>query len=490
MLSKILLPSIGISLGIFILLATTLSLKWLILAFSALATLVFLIMAPEKKKLFLTLLIIDTDLLIDINLFNDPDVLASVDGLQISITTITLCLLYVLWWVEIITKREKRVRFFPKVTLIASGYIASNLLSLYNSPNIFMSIFSVFSLIQMLMVCFYIANYIENERDIAYIAHVLLVCLFIQSATVLIQYFTRTDFGFTGEISSIDEFQYFHGGRVMDAYRPAGTGNSSTDAGGHIAMLLLMMVSLLLYTKNRFKNTLLWVIWLLGLAALILTFSRGAWGGLTVGLVIFLIVALRHRWISRKKVVAMAVLVCVILGVFAVPIGARLSQDDQGSAWARFPLMKLAFNMIQQHPFIGVGANNFGIVLPQYLSSEIRGEWLYIVHNQYLLVFSETGIVGLFFFLLIIATVVNTCVCCIKYNDPLISPLSLGMMSGIVAYLLFMMIELSVSRLNVQLFWIMVAIAVASERLVRVNRQKRPNRLTPIKVESQLPLLA
>ena len=77
----------------------------------------------------------------------------------------------------------------------------------------------------------------------------------------------------------------------------------------------------------------------------------------------------------------------MILGVFSAPIAARLSQDDQGSALSRVPLMKLAFNMIQEHPFIGIGANNFSIVLPKYLTSELRGEWLHIVHNQYLISF-------------------------------------------------------------------------------------------------------
>jgi len=264
--------------------------------------------------------------------------------------------------------------------------------------------------------------------------------------------------------------------------RPVGTGGSPNETGGHIAILLLVTLSLLLYTKSRFENTLVWIVLLMGMAALILTFSRGSWVGFAAGLVVFLFVALRHHWMSWKKVITVAILIVMILGVFSVPMAARLSQDDRGAAWARVPLMKLAFNMIQEHPFIGIGVNNFSIELPRYLSSELRGEWLYIVHNQYLLVFAETGLIGLFFFLSIIAIVMQTCLRCIKHNDPLISPLSTGILSGIIALSIFMTVELSISRLTVQLFWIMASIVMASERLIRMNRKQFLNLSSPMKV--------
>ena len=40
----------------------------------------------------------------------------------------------------------------------------------------------------------------------------------------------------------------------MGAYRPAGTSGSPNEAGGHIAILLLMALSLLLYTKESFQE--------------------------------------------------------------------------------------------------------------------------------------------------------------------------------------------------------------------------------------------
>jgi putative inorganic carbon (hco3(-)) transporter len=483
--NKIFSIILGISFGIFVFLAVNIPLKWVALIFLALAFFFTSIIIQNRKKFFLTLMIVDMDLLINTHIFDDPDVLLSIVGLQISVTTIALGVLYLLWWGEIITKRSKRIEIFPKTTIFIFGYMFSCLLSLFNSSSIPASFFEIFFFLQMFLMYLYIANYIKDKEDIIYILQVLLLCLFIQSATILIQYVTGIEFNFTGKKSDLYVFEYFREGRSMETYRPAGTGGAINAAGAHISMLLLMMLSLLFYTKNRFKNILVWFVLLMGIAALILTFSRNSWIGFAVGLVVFLFVALRHRWISGKKVVSMAVLIAVILSVFSVPMAARLSQDDKGSAWARVPLMKLAFNMIQEHPFIGVGVNNFGIVLLQYASSELQGEWLHIVHNQYLLVFAETGAIGVVFFLLIMATVIHTCLGCVKYNDPLLSLLSISILSGIATLSLFMMYDLSsTSRLTAQLFWIMVSIVIGSEKLIRINRQEFLNLPTPAKVEA------
>jgi O-antigen ligase len=335
----------------------------------------------------------------------------------------------------------------------------------------------------MVMIFFYIANYVKFQEDLVYIIHVLLLCLFIQSTVIFAQYATGIQFNLTGRISSMETMEYFHAGRSTAIYRPVGTSGSANETGGHIAILLLMVLSLFLYTKNRFKNSLAGVVLLMGMAALSLTLSRGSWAACAVGLVVFLIVALRHHWVSAKKVITMAVLIALILGVFSAPIAARLTQDDRGASLSRVPLMKLALNMIQEHPFIGVGVNNFSIALPHYISSELRGEWMHVVHNQYLLVFAETGVIGLFLYLLILVVIIHTCVRCIKYNDPVISPLSTGILSGVIALSVFMTVELSVSRLTVQLFWIMAAIAMAAEKLIRTNKGGIPKHVDAVDTE-------
>lgn len=65
------------------------------------------------------------------------------------------------------------------------------------------------------------------------------------------------------------------------------------------------------------------------------------------------------------------------------------------------PLMRLAFSVIADHPILGVGSNNFPVAMLGYLSGELRSQlaFRFIAHNKCLLIWAETGIVGLAAFL-------------------------------------------------------------------------------------------
>ena len=56
----------------------------------------------------------------------------------------------------------------------------------------------------------------------------------------------------------------------------------------------------------------------------------------------------------------------VIALLFHGSIAERLTDDDAGSAHARIPLMETAFRIIADNPVLGVGANNYTAVLPDY----------------------------------------------------------------------------------------------------------------------------
>ena len=60
--------------------------------------------------------------------------------------------------------------------------------------------------------------------------------------------------------------------------------------------------------------------------------------------------------------------------------------------------MKPALRMIASNPVLGVGPGVYGYVLGRY-SYGWTG-WIYIVHNDYLLVWAERGVIGFLAFLL------------------------------------------------------------------------------------------
>jgi O-antigen ligase len=103
-------------------------------------------------------------------------------------------------------------------------------------------------------------------------------------------------------------------------------------------------------------------------------------------------------------------LILALAGLALMPIMMeRLSHDygagnAQKAAWEeRWGLMRIAFNMIAHHPLTGVGPGAYMYTYKEYIPPGLH-QWVFAVHNEFLLRAAETGIAGaIAFFALIVA---------------------------------------------------------------------------------------
>lgn len=83
------------------------------------------------------------------------------------------------------------------------------------------------------------------------------------------------------------------------------------------------------------------------------------------------------KQLKRKKLFALlaatAVIMVFLLSQTGLPLFDRLSPTavNLRSLESRFQIWKVSAQMIAEHPFLGVGPDNYGIYFPQYMSSEI-----------------------------------------------------------------------------------------------------------------------
>src|SRR5207247_1031933 len=155
----------------------------------------------------------------------------------------------------------------------------------------------------------------------------------------------------------------------------------------YLEMLLPVAAAMLASSLERCGRILAAVGLALGSAALIATLSRGGWiaAGLSLAIVC---AALWRRGRLSGVVPWLAGFIVIVALMFHASIAARMTDDDEGSAHARVPLMATAFRIIADSPVLGVGANNYAAALPDYASRH-QDEFLYTVHNQFLLVWAE-----------------------------------------------------------------------------------------------------
>jgi O-antigen ligase len=155
----------------------------------------------------------------------------------------------------------------------------------------------------------------------------------------------------------------------------------------------------------------------------------------------------------------------VIAGLLSAPfwgtISSRLTANDNGAAAARLSTSTLAIAMIEHNPLLGVGINNIGVNLTSYAGPGYDGEWLYTVHDKYLLVWAEAGIFALLAFVWFLAATVRRGLRAFAVNDPLLSPIALGLTAGVIGEIAHMGVDLFTSRPQIQLLWIVAAMLAA-----------------------------
>lgn len=171
-----------------------------------------------------------------------------------------------------------------------------------------------------------------------------------------------------------------------------------------VSMLLPMMIALVkaILTRSRICKIAMMV--LIGLFAfnVLATGSRGT-ALCVVGAVLIFFVLSRFR----RRFLTIGVILFVLGGLFIfarvettlLPMERFTGKSGSKSIQYRFGLAQMAFEMIRDHPFIGVGTGTFVIVYHRYLNPKVPKDPLW-THNSFLQVWAENGLVA---FLLYIA---------------------------------------------------------------------------------------
>ncbi len=145
----------------------------------------------------------------------------------------------------------------------------------------------------------------------------------------------------------------------------------------------------------------------------LLTWSRGNWMGLIIGLWVLLF--LGRRLMGRSQRLAIAGLTLVILPLAGLGVlqlrSTRVMNQRVGNVAnvvGRFSTWKAVAGQGLKNPVFGIGLNNTRDVLAE-VSGEEGADAVYgTVHNSFLTVFAELGLVGLLSYLAILVTLAQT----------------------------------------------------------------------------------
>jgi len=391
--------------------------------------------------------------------------LGAMDGFDVSVTTLALIGLYIGW---LFTERAKSRRLRIVWNWPIATYTATVVISLFVSANLQLSLFQVCLMLEMLLLYLYFAANITSREEIVALLRLLMWGGIIEGGYVLILAVTGHEFALIRAIGI--KSVIYHPVLPGEIARYGGTVGSPNDAAAYLAVVIVLAFAARYLMLDRKLRRLATPVLILGVGALVFTYSRGGWIELTLSAAILIAATWLKGGITPRRAFACGALLFLIVAALYIPnpISDRFTANDNGSAYSRIPLMHLAENMIKANPVLGVGANNFAAVMGGYEGPEFRHAWIYTVHNQFLLVWSETGIVGLIAFLWIYGNLILRGWRLWRTGDALFAPLGLTIVAALCGFMSHMLVDQFSGRPMIQMVWMFAALIAACE-VIRGN---------------------
>jgi len=176
---------------------------------------------------------------------------------------------------------------------------------------------------------------------------------------------------------------------------------------------------------------------LAGLAGLAFTFSRGAWVGFAVGILVVLLFARVSPIAKIAALAAIGIAAVVFLVVFVDPVFVQtklLDVSSNRSFLFRIYMGLSGLRMFADHP-MGIGPGNYPFVFPLYRQAFVNAG-LVESHTAYVTVLVEAGIVGFMGFMwLIFRFLANTVRVARRAPRGPLQTLAVGSLAGAAALL-------------------------------------------------------
>lgn len=414
--------------------------------------------ARNVERFAVFLILFETAIPLDVFLGFRADAaeLSALPGFPVSLTTILLGGLYLSWTLRRLGGLQHADPGLLRAYAPLALYVAATAASWVSASDPQLAMFEVGLLAQMLLLFVYLVHTIRTPSDLRFVMSVLVAVLAVEALIM-------TGLVVIGQSIEIGPFlaRIDPGTRT----RVAGTVGSPNAAGAFLTLLLLPTLATWRQAETGTERFLAVTTFLLAVVMLVFTLSRGAWLGFAVGTVLFLAVGGAKRWLSRPFVGAVLLFGAVVGVALSGFIYARLFGPEVSPIIDRIALMRVAFAMMIDHIWTGVGANGFTAALPDYLDARFAGSFVSVVHNKYLIVGAETGVVGMATFVAFLSTTLWRGWTTVRRSTSTEGVTALGLVAGFSGVTVHMFFDLFHGRSDTQILIVIAALITAAWRV-------------------------
>jgi O-antigen ligase len=218
-----------------------------------------------------------------------------------------------------------------------------------------------------------------------------------------------------------------------------------------------------------------------GVLCLALTLTRSSWIAFTLGSTVLGAYWVRRGVLKLQTITAVLLVVALAVAVAWPAVSVRLQQDHKAAAEERENLLYIGFEMVKAHPLIGIGINTSRDRLNDFVPGWFTAQdWVYVPHNQYLIVAEETGLIGLLAFLWLLWTGASAAVRSARADDPVVARMGMTLVACFVVMIWAMNIDFYGGTQMYVILWVLLGFACGLEELREREIPGRVSAATPL----------
>lgn len=304
------------------------------------------------------------------------------------------------------------------------------------------TLFEVIRLFRMMMLVWIVAKNVNDIASLKRMVAVLFVMTIMESFLGFAQKLSGGQLGIAllGEPDAVLSQELNTGDTAI---RPGGTFGHANQFARFLGLVLPLALAIAIAAQNKKYRLLASATLVIGGGALVATLSRAAWIGVTLGngLVFGIMImhpALRARALQSLKLIALLIVPFVLINLNTFI--ARFTSSDEGSFATREPMARIAMKIIEDHPW-GTGYGNYRLWLPRYGDPAVPFTFQAKVHNMYLLIAAELGVVSLIVFLGLLAVVFGYSVYLARRAAPDSGMIAAGVAGGLLAFMIHCLVD-------------------------------------------------
>lgn len=436
----------------------SMGMKWMLAGLFALLAFFLIAPWPDKEQIILLLFAGFLCVNLDKNFFVSQHFLhlnTTSAGFSFGLSDILLICLYALW----IRRSLKEPQTFDRRLLLFFAVyfilLAIFLLSAVNAQHSILSFYEFKKRLQAIFAIIYLSINIKSSNLLQKVLVMLFLGIIASSSVGVAQYVTGRNLG----LSVFGEADDFYNQSIVGSSevirRVSGLMQHSNIFGMYLCLLLPIVYSLAFSDIGKKFKYFSFLVSIFGTLGLLLTFSRAAISSFVMGMA--LLFAFKWKEIFKKHNFIVFYmyggLFIGLLACFWEKLTGRFLGSPASNLSYRFLLNEAGFKMIEKHPYLGIGLNNFSTQLEFYDTHNVVTRARFPAHNIFVLIAAESGLISLAIFLIFVFMVLFAGFKTYRTSaDPIARNFCIGAVCGIIGSLIQGLVDFT---LMVQIFYLL-----------------------------------